>query len=146
VAGSLPFADVLRAKLESGRESAPHGGQGWSARPLTPPLFGAGLGARRMPTSAYVWAEAPPAPRPPATLSPEARRALAALNDLGANLDDSLDTTDLRRAFCRLAHLYHPDRHPGSSRAEQERLSRLFAEMTDLSRLLASALETSTRH
>ena len=105
----------------------------------------------------YAPFDEPPAPavEPPVSqtlpalppLTPREQMALAALNDLGAGLDDRVSSEDVRRAFRRLAHRYHPDRHPGSSRAEQERLSRLFAEMTDHYRLLAAALDTTaTRH
>jgi len=68
-------------------------------------------------------------------------RAMAALNALGAGLDDTVSPDTLRRAFRQLAHRYHPDRHPGSSGAETARLARLFAEATDHYRLLAAGLD-----
>ena len=74
------------------------------------------------------------------TLNASALRALAALNHLGADLDERLSPRTLRRAFKRLARRYHPDRHPGSSAAEQERLAHLFAEATEHYRVLAAAL------
>jgi len=123
----------------------------------TPPLFIFGNLGFDVCASAYAPVDEPPVSRtrpvPPQLTRPALtaleRRALAALNDLGAGLDDGVSSADLRRAFRRLAHRYHPDRHPGSSRAEQERLSRLFAETTEHYRLLAAALETRatpTRH
>ena len=73
------------------------------------------------------------------------RRALAALNRLGAGLDEALSSDTLRRAFRRLAHRYHPDRHPGSSPAESARLARLFAEATAHYRVLAAAVDVYDR-
>jgi hypothetical protein len=69
------------------------------------------------------------------------QRALAALNRLGADLDEHLTPATLRRAFKALAHRYHPDRHPGCSADEQARLARLFADATAHYRLLAAGLE-----
>jgi DnaJ-class molecular chaperone len=63
-------------------------------------------------------------------------KAFDALNALGADLDDAFTPETLRRAFRKLAHRYHPDRHSGSSAAERARLARLFAEATDHYRLL----------
>jgi hypothetical protein len=83
-----------------------------------------------------------PRPRPTPVLTGLQRRALGALNDLGADLDDTLASSDLRHAFRKLARQYHPDRHPDGSDAEKMRLSRVFAELTDHYRLLAAALDT----
>jgi hypothetical protein len=68
-------------------------------------------------------------------------RALAALNALGAGLDDTVSPETLRRAFRRLAHRYHPDRHPGSGAVEAAHLARQFAEATAHYRLLAAGLD-----
>ncbi len=65
------------------------------------------------------------------------------LNDLGADLDDSLSPSTLRRAFRQLAHRYHPDRHPGRNAAELQQLARLFTEATEHYRVLAAALARS---
>jgi len=161
--GGPTFADVLEATLGAHAEVPPSRAQ-WSNRPITPPLFVFGdtghTGQRHVhpvsydsalfdapshgPTS-YAATEEPPAWRvqpAPIVLAPHEQEALAALNVLGAGLDEGLSPTDLRRAFRRLAHRYHPDRHPGSSHTEQERLARLFAEMTDHYRLLWTALNT----
>jgi len=73
------------------------------------------------------------------------RRALAALNRLGAGLDEAPSSDTLRRAFRRLAHRYHPDRHPGSSPEESARLARLFAEATAHYRVLAAAVDVYDR-
>ncbi len=152
----MTFADVLDAELGMCTEVPPSRGR-WSNRPITPPLFIFGSSCFDVRPAAYAPVEEPlvsrtqPVPpqltRPP--LTPLEQKALAALNDLGAGLGEGVSSADLRRAFRRLAHRYHPDRHPGSLRAEQDRLSRLFAEMTEHYRLLAAALETratSTRH
>jgi hypothetical protein len=74
-------------------------------------------------------------------LSAAQRDALAALNAMGAALDDAMSSAEMRSAFRRLAHQCHPDRHPGSSTAEQASLSRQFAALTDHRRCLAAALE-----
>jgi hypothetical protein len=68
-------------------------------------------------------------------------RALKALNALGADLDEHLSNDTLRRAFRQLARCYHPDRHPGVSAAERDRLAQLFVDATSHYRLLAAALE-----
>jgi len=68
-------------------------------------------------------------------------RALAALNALGAGLDETVSPDTLRRAFRRLAHRYHPDRHPHSSAVETARLARQFADATAHYRLLAAGLD-----
>jgi len=68
-------------------------------------------------------------------------RALSALNALGADLDDSVTPDTLRTAFRRLAHRYHPDRHPGIDAAGAARLARQFAAATEHYRLLAAGLD-----
>ena len=68
-------------------------------------------------------------------------RALRELNRLGAGLDESLSQGTLRRAFRRLARRYHPDRHPESAAAEQERHAQLFADATAHYRVLSAALD-----
>ena len=83
-----------------------------------------------------------PPPVPAIRLTRLEARAVEALNRMGAGLDDRVSLDTLRRAFRRLARRYHPDRHPGTSAVEQDRLARLFAEATDHYRLLAAALES----
>jgi hypothetical protein len=85
--------------------------------------------------------EPPTTPKTP--LNALERRALAMLNDLGADLGEHLSPGTLRRAFRRLARRYHPDRHPGNSAAELDRLGRLFADATEHYRVLAAALTKS---
>jgi hypothetical protein len=157
------FADLLEAELNC--TNVPHA-FGWQNRPLTTPLFvfahsgpagqSGGVGPRYTPPSdpprgpvgpMYV-----PTPEERARLrsarptsrtirlSGLERRALAALNSLGAGLDENLSPSSLRRAFRELARRYHPDRHPGSSPAEQERLARVFVEATEHYRVLAAAM------
>jgi len=118
VRSAATFAEVLEAELNCAyRPSAPGA---WN-RPLTAPLF--------------VFA------RPAIPLSPVERRALVALNDLGADLGDSPSFGALRRAFKRLARRYHPDRHPGASPAEQAHLARLFVDVTEHYRVLVAVIK-----
>jgi hypothetical protein len=150
---------MLEAELNCTKVSPASGGA-WS-RPLTAPLFifdslhpdadprdvGSRNSASFEDALAYsspprreprTWAGPPATPRTP--LSPGERRALVALNALGADLGDELSIGALRRAFRRLARRYHPDRHPGSSVAERERLSRAFVEATEHYRVLSAAI------
>jgi len=80
-------------------------------------------------------------PAPKFRLTTLEARALAALNALGADLDDSVCPERLRKAFRRLAHRYHPDRHPGIGATETARLARQFADATAHYRLLAAGLD-----
>jgi hypothetical protein len=152
VRGAVTFAELLEAGLKC--MNVRHASGAWN-RPLTTPLFTfdlphpASVAPRRDPLPpAYT-----PTPEesartrtPPIQtirLSACERRAVAALNDLGADLGDNLSLRTLRRAFRRLARCYHPDRHPDSSAAEQERLSRVFVEATEHYRVLAAALTSA---
>jgi hypothetical protein len=47
-------------------------------------------------------------------------------------LEDAQTADALRQAYRTLARRYHPDRHPGRTAAEHERLARIFAEATAL--------------
>jgi hypothetical protein len=168
VPGTATFAQILESELNC--TNVPRASGAWN-RPLTTPLFvfdrprpvvtrgGVDLrssvppfnpsrGHRVAPThtpapESHSTPFTRPRPTRKVTLSVREMRALAALNDLGADLGEDLSASGLRRAFRRLARRYHPDRHPGTSAAEQERLSRLFAEATEHYRVLAAALQTS---
>jgi hypothetical protein len=137
---------------------AAHASNAWN-RPLTSPLFvfdfptpvlhtfdsdrrNAAHAHPRPQGSAAPFTEPPPSARK-TPLSAREKRSLTALNALGADLGDDLSLGTLRRAFRRLAHRYHPDRHPGSSAAEVDRLARLFAEATEHYHVLAAPLATS---
>lgn len=170
VRSAATFAEMLEAELNC--TNVPPASSAWN-RPLTAPLFifdlsrpvgsvsgidlrsaGRPLDSQRGPV-AHAHPRVPhqqrtaPRSEPPATqtirLTAPERRALEALNNLGADLGDSLSPRTLRRAFRRLARRYHPDRHPGSSTAEHERLARVFVEATEHYRVLVAALAAHVR-
>ena len=72
------------------------------------------------------WQAPRPQPRPRRTFLPHEQRALDYLVGLGARLEPDLTMAELRSAFRALAREYHPDRHPGSSPQQKERLAALF--------------------
>jgi hypothetical protein len=113
---------------------------------MTPPLFLSGSPRFHFSSTPYGSIAERPVQRvrPSVTLTPLEQRALAALNDLGASVDDTVSRSDLRHAFRRLARQYHPDRHAGIGNAETVRLSRLFSALTGHYRLLAAALDGGT--
>jgi hypothetical protein len=126
--GAATFAEMLEAELNCRHASRASGA--WN-RPLTTPIF---------------YFERPrPTPERRTQFSAREMRSLTALNALGAGLDENLSARSLKRAFRQLAHRYHPDRHPGSSAAEQRRLARLFAEATEHYRVLTAALAAHGR-
>ena len=112
------FAEILDTHLGC-TVVPPAAPRAWSSRPLTSPLFAVDLRLT--------------APRP-ATVEPTLPARLTSLER--QTLDDAKTPDALRRAYRKLAHRYHPDRHPASSLAERERLARLFAEATEHYRLL----------
>jgi hypothetical protein len=171
VRGQATFAEIFEATLNC--TDVPHARGAWSRPLTTTPLFvfelprpavgvasvavGRDVPPLHAPLRNFV-AQAPtpgqdgratPCTESPATrriaLSPLERRSLAALNALGAGLDERLSPSTLRRAFRRLARRYHPDRHPGSSAAEEQRLARVFVEATEHYRVLVSALAAHAR-
>jgi hypothetical protein len=82
--------------------------------------------------------------RRPAYERPRGVRALTAAEDRAAEALQStaphaLDFTlaDLRSAFRRLAHAYHPDRHPDATGLEVAQLARTFATVESNYRRLA---------
>ena len=72
------------------------------------------------------WQAPPPRPRPKRTLMPHEQRALDYLVGLGANLGSDFTEAELRTAFRALAREFHPDRHPGSTQQQKERLTAMF--------------------
>ena len=93
-----------------------------------------------------VWAssDAQPAIRPPVpahVLTPEQEEAVAQMSALGAPLRGDFTAPEVRRAFCRLARIYHPDRHPDTSPEELAHLNEIFADLAEHYRLLMRVFE-----
>ena len=112
------FAEILDTHLGC-TVVPPAAPRDWNNRPLTSPLF-----AFELPLTAT--RRAPVAPPLPVQLTTLERQTL----------DDARTPDALRHAYRKLAHRYHPDRHPASTVAERERLARLFSEATEHYRLL----------
>ena len=112
------FAEILDTHLGC-TVVPPAAPPAWSSRPLTSPLFAFDLRLTAASPAAV-------APALPARLTSLERQTL----------DDARTPDALRHAYRKLAHRYHPDRHPASSPAERARLASLFAEATDHYRLL----------
>lgn len=72
------------------------------------------------------WQAPPPRQRPKRTLMPHEQRALDYLVGLGANIGSDFTEPELRSAFRALAREFHPDRHPGSTQQQKERLTAMF--------------------
>lgn len=96
----------------------------WNDRPLTLPLFAFEL----PPTPVRHTAQPRVEPALPFRLSAGERQSL----------DDAQTPDALRQAYRTLARRYHPDRHPGRTAADHERLARIFAEATALYQQLAA--------
>ena len=72
-------------------------------------------------------------------MSARERSAVATFLQLGAELPDGFSGADLRRAFRRLALVYHPDRHGHASDAERAQLAASFGRAREAYRVLLGA-------
>ena len=148
------FAHALDEELSQAPETPPSGA-GAEARVATPAIWDIPVQACRL--AAHIrtsWVHAShasqasqasvaskartPAPRTSLShrLTTTQRSALQQLRQLGADLDPTFSERQLRAAFRALAKRFHPDRHPGSSPAEQERLAWTFATVREAYREL----------
>jgi hypothetical protein len=128
--GGMGFSDILQDKLDVhlSEEAPTHTPAGF---PTPPPLgfFPSQFSPRvylHVPASPRRWQAPPPPPRPQRTLMPHEQRALDYLVNLGARLDSDFTEPELRSAYRMLAREYHPDRHPGSTEQQKDRLTALF--------------------
>jgi hypothetical protein len=147
VHGSAAFVDLLDRELSALGVDAAVSACRFRVGPVvvTAPLAGIPQFYFQSTPYAALGRKQPRPRRPPLTLTAPQRDALAALNALGAGLDDEISASDVRSAFRRLARQCHPDRHPGSSAAEKAQLSRQFATLTDHRRCLAAAVDADCR-
>ena len=134
------FAQILDEKLCASERSDSRQPQPPSGSPRiapAPPLLFAAT-HRRFNAAAYS-AQVECASTPHRTLAAHEKRALSALNRLGARLTPDFTAVELRRAFRGLARQYHPDRQPLSDSAAQAQMARLFGEIVAHHRELKAA-------
>jgi DnaJ-domain-containing protein 1 len=74
--------------------------------------------------------------RPPPSLAPQPPRDASPWRVLG--VEPGADTTEIKRAYRRLARVYHPDLHPDASRQELEELRARFHAVTTAYRSLVA--------
>jgi hypothetical protein len=152
--GGATFAEVLEHELAAFAPQEPvvvPAPPTFSYQPPPPLLFSkpamrfnaAAYGAVRVPPIntplSHVVKQPQPPPRPARPLTTKQRRALDELIALGAQFHGEFNARSLRSVYRTLARRYHPDRHPSSDRAEQKRLSRIFAQLNESHRLLRTA-------
>ena len=70
-------------------------------------------------------------------------RSLDTFNRLGASLPVDFSAGDLRSAFRLLARRYHPDRHPGATAPDRQRLAQQFTSLRTSYETLLTALESA---
>jgi hypothetical protein len=145
IEGQVPdrsFADVLEDTIRRmTAEVMPRPAQSWTAGAAAP-AGAAFLFTRPLTAPIPRWPEAvfQRPPRRPHRLTAEQQKALRGFLSLGGVVADDFTAEELRRAYRRLAHRYHPDRHRDASPATRALLARQFAEATECYRCLAPAV------
>jgi hypothetical protein len=108
-----------------------------------PPVDGQRAASHRKPSERCdVKPSPPPLVQPRRRLTAAQSRSLDAINGLGGRMHPDFSPTELRSAFRVLARRYHPDRHPGASEAERQRLAQQFSTLRASYETLLAALDT----
>lgn len=141
-ASAAPFVFVY-SRASASVATRPAAGLGEVARERSP--FGQhGQEVRHLHTPAPPEPETEPLTTslpPMRSLTPDQQRAVLEMAALGAQLRPDFTAAELRRAFRRLARQYHPDRYPDADATGQQRLSQIFADLTDHYRSLMTLFE-----